>query len=126
MSSPRKASGRFATTTAIHLVLLLTLFRAGTLCLAAKSVPMTCPTGALSPGNSGDPPDLVVNTGTCTVKAGTYHYHNVNIYGGGRLEFADEGDIDFWAESILVENNGALVAGTPTMPFSHTLTFHLW
>ncbi len=123
MSSLRVSSGRFAISILIRLGLLLTLVFACALCQAATSL---CSTGALPPGSSQDPPDLVVNTGTCIVKAGTYHYHNVNVYGGGTLEFVDGGNIDFWAESILVENNGTLIAGNPSAPFSHTLTFHLW
>ena len=52
-----------------------------------------CTTGSLPPGDGGD---LVVKTGTCTVHKGLYKYHNVNIYGGGQLLFADDGDTDFW------------------------------
>ncbi len=86
----------------------------------------TCTTGALPEGNGGD---LIVMTGTCIVHAGTYKYHNVNIYGGGTLMFMDEpGGIDFWAESILIENNGSLIAGAAGEPFgvNGTLTIHLW
>jgi hypothetical protein len=52
----------------------------------------------------------------------------VNIYGGGELKFADDGDTDFWAESILIENNGSLVAGLPSKDGAHKsrLTFHLY
>ena len=55
------------------------------------------------------PEDLDV-TGACTVGAGTYTYKHVDIYGGGSLAFADAA-IDFWAESILIENKGTLTAG---------------
>ncbi len=69
-------------------------------------------------------------TGPCTVAAGTYHYGDVNIYGGGSLTFADDpAGIHFWATSILIENDGALRAGTPIVPIGTaggTLTFHLY
>ncbi len=90
---------------------------------ATKTITLT--TGALPPG---DGEDLVVNTGTVVVKPGTYKYHNVNIYGGGTLQFQDAGNIDFWAESILIENNGTLVAGSASVPYgaNGTLTIHLY
>ena len=99
--------------------------------MIVSSVPLAaadnCSTGSLPEGNGGD---LTVTTGTCTVHPGTYKYHNVNIYGGGTLLFADEpGGTDFWAESILVENNGSLIAGTAGMPFGTNqgrLRIHLW
>jgi len=86
---------------------------------------ITVTTGALP---SGDGEDLIVNTGTVLVKPGVYKYHNVNIYGGGTLQFEDAGNIDFWAESILVENNGTLVAGSADVPYgvNGTLTIHLY
>ena len=83
----------------------------------------TC-TSALLPGN-GD--DLEV-TGPCTVAAGTYNYGNVNIYNGGSLTFADA-EIDFWAKSILIENSGSLIAGSPQDPIGKnggSLTIHLY
>ncbi len=84
----------------------------------------TCSGGALTPGNGED---LEV-TGMCTVGVGTYQYHNVNIYGGGTLAFGDA-KIDFWAESILVENQSSLIAGSPTRPIGSQgglLTIHLY
>lgn len=83
----------------------------------------TC-TSALLPGN-GD--DLEI-TGPCTVAAGTYNYGNVNIYNGGSLTFADA-EIDFWAKSVLIENNGSLIAGSPQDPIGEnggSLTIHLY
>ena len=130
VSSFKKASGRFLYPSALQLVvLLLTVIVASTPCYAARRPLVSCPTGALPAGNTDNPPDLVIDTGTCTVKAGAYHYHNVNIYGGGTLLFADGGagtTTDFWAESILVENKGSLVAGSPEIPFAGTLIIHLW
>ena len=78
--------------------------------------------------------ELEIYTGTCTAHAGVggataiYKFHNVNIYGGGQLVFADEGNIDFWAESILIENNGSLTAGNADEPYGAkgTLTIHLY
>jgi hypothetical protein len=58
--------------------------------------------------------DLDIHGLSCTVDGsapqGTYHYRNVNIWGGGSLTFADA-KIDFHAHSILVENQGGLYAG---------------
>src|ERR1700722_13915133 len=84
----------------------------------------TCPSGTLTPMGMpplGTPMDLEV-TGPCKVPAGNYYYRNVNIYStkmgskadpvppGGTLTFQDA-TIDFWANSILVENGGTLRAG---------------
>ena len=66
----------------------------------------------LPPGNINT--DLEINGVSCTVDGsapnGTYVYRNVNIWGGGTLNFADA-KIDFHAHSILVENRGSLYAG---------------
>lgn len=85
----------------------------------------TCTGGAL-PNGTGE--DLIITTGTCIASAGTYKFHNVNIYGGGQLMFMDNGDTDFWAESILIENLGSLNAGTSDVPYgvNGTLTIHLY
>ncbi|HEY1300688.1 MAG TPA: hypothetical protein VGF07_09340, partial [Stellaceae bacterium] len=100
------------------------------LCLLAASraeaqapTPVTCtagmdlPSQAIETGGKGPPqqPDLLV-TGECKVSsAKKYFYGNVNIYDGGSLAFeqpaAGSPDIDFWAKSIIVEANGALLAG---------------
>ena len=77
---------------------------------------MTLPSQALEMGGTDAlQPDLLV-TGVCKVAAAKkYFYGNVNIYGGGSLEFEQPAsgspDIDFWASSIIVEANGALTAG---------------
>ncbi|HWF66673.1 MAG TPA: chitobiase/beta-hexosaminidase C-terminal domain-containing protein, partial [Acidobacteriaceae bacterium] len=72
----------------------------------------TCSTGVLPAGDADT--DLEVNGNTCVVDGtaanGTYIYRNVNIWGGGKLNFADA-KIDFHAHSILVENGGTLQAG---------------
>ncbi len=89
--------------------------------------------------------DLVVK-GRCDVNTDpnqqgplVYAFHNVNIVNNGQLIFHDDYDIDFYAESILVENGGKLVAIStksgflPSLsrqkdasPFQKRLTFHLW
>ncbi len=92
----------------------------------AKKVPSsTCTEGQLPLGDGGD---LQVTTGTCHVKAGIYKYRNVNIYKGGELLFDDTGNTDFWAQSIIVERDGSLVAGSAQVPYgvNGTLTIHLW
>lgn len=59
--------------------------------------------------------DLTVTGGECTVEASAkYHLGNVNIYNGGKLFFKNGHDIEFWARSILVENEGSLIAGCKT------------
>ncbi len=99
--------------------------------------------------------DLKV-TGLCDVN-GTpdsknrllYVFQNVNIVGGGVLKFHDDHDVDFYAESIVIEgtyintpptlNSGKLVAvstqkgfvpegslASDVLPFQTRLTFHLW
>ena len=96
---------------------------------AAKKPPprnggSTCTGGPLAPGRGGD---LEV-TGPCSVSGGTYQYRNVNIYGGGALTFSDA-VIDFWAQSILVENHGSLIAGSAAHPIGTAgglLTIHLY
>ncbi len=103
----------------------------------------TCASGALTPMMMppvGAPLNLEV-TGLCTVPAGNYYYGNVNIFKkkgattGGILSFNDA-TIDFWANSILVENAGTLSAGVAadgktvqpigTANILNTLTIHLW
>jgi G8 domain-containing protein len=89
-----------------------------------------CPGGVLPPGQTNGR-DLVVRT-HCTVGPGTYNVGNVNILAGGTLVFTDppsSGATDFWAKSILVENGGALIAGSPTAPIGAqggVVTIHLY
>ena len=71
--------------------------------------------GALKPSKTSLG-DLDV-TKACTVAGSssstaptTYVYDNIDIYGGGSLAFADA-NTDFWAKSIIIENNGTLTAG---------------
>ncbi len=108
---------RWAATSALMLVVLA----------RASSAAAQCP----PPGGTALPPgageDLEV-TSPYTVCAGTYHYGNVNVYGGGSLTF-DDAAIDFWAASILIENQGSIIAGSPDAPIGTnggTVTFHLY
>lgn len=68
-----------------------------------------------------------------------YVFHNVNVVAGGKLIFHDDYDTDFYAESILIEYAGELVAVSTqpglvpearqeltALPFQKRLTFHLW
>ena len=73
-----------------------------------------CPDGMMDQLPAGGGEDLEV-VGACTVGPGTYHYGDVNVLAGGTLTFTDS-EIEFWATSILVENDGTLTAGTPEAP----------
>ena len=78
---------------------------------------------------AGDGDDIEITT-QCHVGPGIYNYRYVNTHSGGKLIFDDE-IIDFWAKSILVENEGSLLVGTPTDPIGNTnpnsvVTFHLY
>src|SRR5450755_2151253 len=124
-SSKSPGTGR---TQSFACALLLALF-AGGLCQAAgATTPLVCMTGALPKGSQTSPPDIVVASGTCTVGPGEYYFHNINILGGGQLHFTDAG-IEFWAESILIQNSGSLTAGTTSAPIGTAgghITIHLW
>ena len=104
MHRPRLRSGRrcWAATGTLILVVLALASRAAAQCPPAAGT-------ALPPG-AGE--DLEV-TSPYIVCAGTYHYGNVNVYGGGSLTF-DDAAIDFWATSILIENQGSIIAGSPS------------
>ncbi|MBI4382196.1 MAG: G8 domain-containing protein [candidate division NC10 bacterium] len=94
----------------------------------AKDAPVhPCGTGTMV-WHAADKGDDVEITNSCTVLAGTYKYGNVNILNGGSLIFTDA-TIDFWAASILVENGGSLIAGTPSAPIGTNggvVTIHLY
>ena len=95
--------------------------------------PEICTSGAIPPGDGTKDLEII---GACTASGGLYQYKNVNIYkdvakggaaDGGSLTFTDAtGAINFWANSILIENHGALIAGSQTAPFVSPLTFHLY
>jgi len=78
--------------------------------------------------------DLDIAGKVSCIGPGTYNYGYVNVRGDGQKEgkliFLDA-KIDFWARSILVENGGNLVAGSPDNPIgtkdiSNVLTIHLY
>ena len=112
---------------------------------------VTCDGGDLKP-QGNDMTDLEV-VGICNVKPdpsnGKYYFRNVNIFSNkkdndgkpipGKLIFHDDSDIDFYAQSILVENAGELTAVSTqagflpqrrkldgALPYQKRLTFHLW
>ncbi len=89
----------------------------------------TCASGTLTPGDPNNVPDPapgLLITSSCSVAGGVggaanakhYYFRNVHILDLGSLNFADA-QVDFWAHSILVENHGSLIAGTPTVPIGH-------
>ncbi len=84
--------------------------------------PEPCPAGTLR--NMGV--DIVIDH-NCNVPAGTYQYGNINIIKGGTLNFQDA-NINFWAKSILIQNEGSLIAGTPQNPIGTNgqITIHLY
>ena len=51
----------------------------------------------------------------CKISKGTHTYRHVHVWGKGKLHFEDKGEeIHFWANAILVETDGSLVAGGPS------------
>lgn len=103
---------------------------------ARQNTTVTCSSGFLPPaGSTNSPPDLVVN-GECHVKPDqTYYFENVNVLDKGQLVF-DELDktikpttTHFWVQSMLIENGGAVVAGSQRQPYGNyggVLTLHLY
>jgi hypothetical protein len=89
---------------------------------APSASPTTCVRGVLPKGSLLSPPNLIVS-GACEVAGGpggagnakSYYYGDINVIRGGSLTF-DDAEIDFWAKSIIVENKGSLLAGTPNSP----------
>ena len=101
-------------------------------CGRARAVTCDDSKGAHLP--TGDMNTDLAATGPCEVKAGTYTFHSVNIYSapsapsGGSLTF-DDAQITFYAENIVVESGGSLIAGSPSTPIGTSggqVTIHLW
>lgn len=124
-SKKRFKRGFVSSTTLLFAVLLMAVVHGR----PAQAADVTCEGGELMPGNHPDD-DLHI-TAYCKVEqAGVYAYHNVHIYATwddngnptskGTLEFlnppGNESGIHFWAQSILVENEGSLIAGTTDNP----------
>jgi hypothetical protein len=117
-------SGRLAVMAAL-LALMTTVSPAESKLSKVRGAPPACPTSGnvvccgpkatsnkpdiLGPGNSGD--NLLVYGGACMVNPGTYNYHNINIYNGGTLQFAD-GTTNLSVANILIENGGTMLAGS--------------
>jgi cell migration-inducing and hyaluronan-binding protein len=93
---------------------------------AQNPTPITCTSGNVPAQDLLQPPpavqpDLRIE-GVCTVQSGKkYFYANVNILNKGNLEFVEgpEPVTDFWASSIIIENGGAMTAGTPPDPLKN-------
>jgi hypothetical protein len=75
--------------------------------------------------------DLKVDS-ACAVAPGEYHYRFVNVVANGSLTFteATKSKTDFWASAVIIENGGAVLAGSsPLNPFGKlggVLTIHLY
>ena len=108
------------------LMLLLMIFSG-----RAQAAAVPCNGGTAPQGDATT--DLQV-TGPCEVPAGNYVFHNVNIYStnpgvtpGGVLTF-DDAVTNFYAENIVIENGGSLIAGAaaPIGTAGGAVTIHLW
>jgi cell migration-inducing and hyaluronan-binding protein len=120
------------------LVVILSLLLSSLAVFSRLAIAATCTGGTISPNTytpGTTPADLVVS-GTCTVQGSNtdtpaaYYFHTVNVINGGSLTFSDA-NTEFYAENILVEDGGELLAGTPTAPIgtvaaSNEVTIHLW
>jgi hypothetical protein len=128
---------------------LLPVMAAATQANAQVPTPVECTGGDVpvqginsgGPPNTQSQPDLLVD-GTCTVRPGhTYYYANINIRKSGVLAFTEthadrttpgNEQTDLWASGIIVENAGAMTAGTAAVPYGSagthtgTLTIHLY
>ncbi len=97
----------------LHTARLRFWSRPGHLSRRAITQEISCHPGG--PDSNGQYEDLQISNGTHCVVDGSapganYVYRNVNIWGGGSLTFQDK-KINFHAHSILIENNGSMVAG---------------
>lgn len=93
----------------------------------APSAPSASPSSSATPA---PPPNLVVDNQCYTVGSGSYTYTYVNVVHGGQLIFVDDGGtIDFRVSSLLVEQGGAVQAGSLECPFGSAngkLEIGLW
>jgi hypothetical protein len=134
--------------TFVRFVAVAAIAMIGEMLVARLAFCATCTKGNIPSGDAAT--DLLV-TGPCTVPAGTYTFQNVNIYATdpttcvsnpsscGSLTFADAPTgIDFYAENIIIENGGSLIAGSTSTPIGTQcvtnagvetcgrVTIHLW
>lgn len=108
MTKFTSAQDKFFVTLSLSIAVLICAFLVLPTTAIAQNAD-TCATGTLDPGDGSQ--DLLI-AGPCNVGAGEYKYRDVNIIANGTLEFMDDGGtIDFWANSLLVENGGTLKAG---------------
>jgi len=111
----------------VTLLVVTAVLAAGGQAEAKGGTDKECKDQQLTGSEGGKNVDLVV-TGQCEVLAGKHTFDEVNILDKGKLIFTDA-KIDFWASSILVENGGSLVAGTPSAPIGTNpgavVTIHL-
>jgi hypothetical protein len=92
--------------TGIAILVAVLLALSGVSEAARNTAGPQCTGGPLAPGTGGD----IEIVGKCTTAAGLYKYRNVNVIQGGTLAFSDA-MTEFWAESIIIENGGAMTAG---------------
>ncbi len=120
------------------LVVILSLSLLSCAIFSEPAMAATCTGGIIQPNTytTGATPDDLVVSGACTVQGSntdtpaTYYFRNVNIVSGGSVTFADA-NTDFYAENILIENQGKLLAGTLAAPIGtvasgNEVTIHLW
>ena len=85
-------------------LVLISLCSLGGLAQAAS-----CPLPAATPANGSTPATLIVSQAYTIPIGSTCSYDYVNIVNGGRLTFSDgQGETNFTARSILVEQGGAM------------------
>src|SRR5262245_45210647 len=91
---------------------------------AARAQQNPCPVGALPYINLTP----VVIDKDCHVYGGGYVYADINIVAGGSLIFHEvtTPPTVFNARSIIIENGGKLIAGSPTAPYGGHLQIILW
>jgi hypothetical protein len=71
-----------------------------------------CETGNLAGWEAERTRICSVSGKECKISKGTHTYRHVHVWGKGKLHFEDKGEeIHFWANAILIETDGSLVAG---------------
>ena len=105
---------------------------------SAKEVPCnsdgTVPVQGIRKGSSGpgQQPDLLIDRDCKAQGANTYYFGTVRIINKGTLRFVEPptaSKVNFWANNIIIENGGTLMAGTATAPYGSrgsVLTIYLY